>query len=321
MVDPLKIVISGLQNAGKTSILTALDKKYDFVNEVHQLKPTIKVEYRRTSFLGRETVFWDMGGQEKYRNIYLNRPEIYFAGTNLIIYTIDIQDREKFDESLNYLDTALEFFTENEISVPLIVTFHKYDPKLRSYDQINEDIEMLRREIKGKFPSLNILFQQTSIYDIISIVQLISYGLSVFDGKFFELSLYMETSLEKLFDCSALILFDKNGIIISEFYTHELEPEYYFDFLEKIREHIYLLKRMEEEEQQQNFFTTERGFLSYLHQIDVNERVYYISVILSDQEKDEFMENFSPFVEKLKGILISLDASFYSESDEELDVL
>jgi len=319
MVDPLKIVIAGLHNAGKTSILTALDKKYDFVDEVHQLKPTIKVEYRRTSFLGRETVFWDMGGQEKYRKLYLSRPGVYFAGTNLLIYAIDIQDREKFDESLEYLNTVLDFFIENDVYIPLIVTFHKYDPKLRNYDQINEDIEMLREKIKKMFPSFNILFQQTSIYDIISIVQLISYGLSVFDGKFFELSLYMETSLDK-FNCSSLILFDTNGIIISEYYADSLNPELYFDFLDKIKEHIYLLKRMDEEEQEQNFFTIEKGFLSYLHRIEVQDRVYFVSVVLSDQEKEEFMENFSPFVDKLKKILKSLDASFYAQG-QELDTI
>ena len=29
-LNDLKIILSGLDNAGKTSILTALDKKYDF---------------------------------------------------------------------------------------------------------------------------------------------------------------------------------------------------------------------------------------------------------------------------------------------------
>ena len=43
----LKIIVSGLDNAGKTSILTALDKKYDFHKDIVQLKPTIRVEYHK----------------------------------------------------------------------------------------------------------------------------------------------------------------------------------------------------------------------------------------------------------------------------------
>ena len=50
--NAIKIIISGLDNAGKTSILTALDKKFDFEKEIMQLKPTVKVEYSASNFLG-----------------------------------------------------------------------------------------------------------------------------------------------------------------------------------------------------------------------------------------------------------------------------
>jgi len=36
----LKIVVSGLDNAGKTSILTALDKKYDFEKDTQNYRIT-----------------------------------------------------------------------------------------------------------------------------------------------------------------------------------------------------------------------------------------------------------------------------------------
>jgi GTPase SAR1 family protein len=309
MENAFKIIISGLQNAGKTSILTALDKKYDFVDEVLELKPTIRVEYRRTKFLGNDTVFWDMGGQEKYRELYLSKPEIYFAGTDLLIYIIDIQDNAKFNESLNYLNSVLEYFIENEIGLPLIISFHKYDPDLRSYDEINEDIYMLRDQIKEAYPMFNILFQQTSIYDIISIIQLMSYGLSIFDGKFFELSLYMETSLNA-FDCFSLILFDENGIIISEYYNESIKPELYEDFIDKIKEHIYLIKRVEEAsneiEEDQNFFTIENQLISYLHTLNVYDTKFFVSVILEENKKEKFLEDYSVFVKRLENILISL---------------
>ena len=71
-MEPLdvKIIISGLDNAGKTSILTALDKKYDFQKEIAELKPTIRIEYHQTMFLGNNVNIWDMGGQEQYRELY-----------------------------------------------------------------------------------------------------------------------------------------------------------------------------------------------------------------------------------------------------------
>ena len=73
MENLIKIIIAGLDNAGKTSILTALDKKYDFHKDIISLTPTIRVEYHATEFLRNKTVFWDMGGQKKYRELYENK--------------------------------------------------------------------------------------------------------------------------------------------------------------------------------------------------------------------------------------------------------
>ena len=65
----IKVIIAGLDNAGKTPILTALNKKYNFHKDIISLAPTIRVEYHATEFLKNRVVFWDMGGQEKYRKL------------------------------------------------------------------------------------------------------------------------------------------------------------------------------------------------------------------------------------------------------------
>ncbi len=302
--NAIKVIISGLDNAGKTSILTALDKKYDFRDEILELKPTIKVKYQRTRFLNMPAVFWDMGGQEKYRDLYLSDSDIYFSDTNLFVYVIDIQDRERFEDSLGYLESVMQYFIKNDIGVPIIITFHKYDPEVRSYEEINEDIIVLKERIKETYPSFNILFQQTSIYDVISIVQLISYGLSVFDNKFFELSLLLEKSLND-FKSTSLILFDQNGIIISEFYSDEIEPGIYIYLLEAIKEHLFLLKRMEEEEykDEHDFLSIEKDLLSYLHGFEVKGTYFFISVVLKEQNKEVFIEKFPVFLDQLSNIL------------------
>ena len=203
MEELIKIVIAGLDNAGKTSILTALDKKYDFRKDIISLTPTIRVEYHAMEFLINKVVFWDMGGQEKYREIYQAKQDLYFAGTDLLLYVIDIQDKERFETSLSYLDMILNHFVKHKIEIPLIIAFHKYDPEIRTNEIILKDVEALRSSIKTKYPTFKILYQLTSIFDIISIVQLISYGLSIFDTKLFELSELLEHYLEEL-KCKSL---------------------------------------------------------------------------------------------------------------------
>jgi len=299
-----KIIVAGLDNAGKTSILTALDKKYDFHKDIVSLTPTIRVEYQATEFLRNKVVFWDLGGQEKYRKLYQEKQEIYFANTDLLVYIIDIQDTKRFETSLAYLDMILQNFMKYKMDVPLIISFHKFDPEFHENEGMIKQVEDLKEIIAKKYPSIKILFQQTSIFDIISIVQLISYGLSIFDDKFFDLSELLETYLKE-FNCTSLILFDKNGIIISEYYSEFLEPDIYIELIESIKEHLFLLKRMLEEsyEADYNFSNVGENLLSYLHKINIAETSLFISVIIKETRKEEFLEKFSDFLKEIEMIL------------------
>ena len=303
----IKVIISGLDNAGKTSILTALDKKYDFQKDIMELKPTIRVEYHKMNFLTTLVNFWDMGGQEIYREIYQKNQEVYFDGTDLLIYVIDIQDPNRFENSLEYLNSILQFFKDSDMNVPIIVTFHKYDPDLRNDETILTNIEKLREMIFNKYSIFKILFQRSSIYDILSVIQLVSYGLSVFDEKFFELSELLETYLE-LFNSQALIVFDRNGIIISEYYSKEIETDTYIELLESIKEHLFLLKRMQEEsyDENHNFFTIEDKLLTYLHRLKIKSEIFFASVVIKENQKEDFLDKFPDFLEDLTKILNEL---------------
>ncbi|TFF94548.1 MAG: hypothetical protein EU544_04335 [Promethearchaeota archaeon] len=300
----IKIIISGLDNAGKTSILTALDRKYDFRKAVMELKPTIRVEYHQTEFLSQPVILWDMGGQKKYRKLYDKRKAVYFDETDLLVYVIDVQDSDRYEESLSYLSLILSFFIENDLDIPIIIALHKYDPEIRSDENVNQNIDALRQQIVDILPDFKILFQLTSIYDLVSIVQLVSYGLSVFDEKFFELSALFEDYIE-IFNAISLILFDQNGIIVSEFYNEDLDMERYVRLIESIKEHLFLLKRMEEEQYQEqtDFIDLEDNYVSYLHQITFNDQIFFLSTLLNEEHKDNFLKEFADFKKDINKIL------------------
>lgn len=307
MEESIKIIISGLDFAGKTSIITALNRKYDFQKEVTELKPTFKIEYHSTSFLNRVIRFWDMGGQEKFRSQYQSRADMYFGETDLLLYIIDIQDTKRFETSLEYLESILTYFIDSGQDVPLIIALHKYDPEIRGEEEVNNNVESLKDTISQKYPDFKILFQLTSIYDIISIVQLISYGLSIFDEKFFDLSELLEAHIEAL-DCSSLILFDENGIIVSEFYSEIISPEIYVKLIESIKDHLYLLKRMQEEnyKESHNLINIEEGILSYLHRITIADTIFYISIIIQEEKKERLLDKFAEFNNNLSEVLLKI---------------
>ena len=300
MKEFIKVIISGLDNAGKTSILTALNKKYNFHKDIISLKPTIRVEYQATEFLKNRVLFWDLGGQEQYRRLYQEKQDLYFAETDLLIHVIDIQDPERIETSLAYLDMILKNFKKHGMDVPLIITFHKFDPEFTGNKQMIEQMEALREQILKLYPSFKILFQKTSIYDILSIVQLISNGLSVFDEKFFDLSELLEKYIKE-FDSESLIVFEKNGIIISEYYSDTIDPKIYIELIESIKEHLFLLKRMQEESYETDYAFSSIGneLLSYLHRVVINGESLFVSVVIKEKLKELLLEKFSEFMDEL----------------------
>jgi len=303
-LDELKIIISGLDNAGKTSILTAFNKRYDFEKEIRELQPTIRVSYQQTKFLGKNIYFWDMGGQEMYRQLYQSKPELYFSDTNLLIFVIDIQDSDRFDSSIEYLHNILQYFDKNKMDVPLIVTFHKFDPELKN----DENLIKFARKLTEKLiqiEKLKMLFLQTSIYDILSIVHLISSAFSIFDEKHLKLRELFQNYL-KDFDSKSLILFDQNGVIISEFYTDSLDFDLYLELMKTIREHIVTLKKIQIEnvEYDGDFSPINNHLVSYLRRIKLKNDIFYVSVLVEENGIDTLLGKFSDFLIDLNSLFL-----------------
>ena len=67
--DTQKILFTGLDDAGKTSIILALKREY---SKIAIIKPTKGAQRRIFEFLGKDISEWDLGGQERYRISYLN---------------------------------------------------------------------------------------------------------------------------------------------------------------------------------------------------------------------------------------------------------
>ena len=87
-----KILILGIQNAGKTSILYRLSLG-QFVKTTH----TIGSNVEEINHQNVKMQAWDLGGQEKMRSVW----DVYYLNSDAIIYVIDSNDFENFEESKN----------------------------------------------------------------------------------------------------------------------------------------------------------------------------------------------------------------------------
>ena len=103
----LKILIIGLDNSGKTSIINTLEQKFA---SFHALKPTVSFIIRdEFTILGLPVKIWDLGGQKQYRDEYLTKKGFIFGETNLIFFVVDIQDPKRYPEAVEYLDEVVKF--------------------------------------------------------------------------------------------------------------------------------------------------------------------------------------------------------------------
>jgi GTPase SAR1 family protein len=214
-----KILFTGLDSAGKTSIILALQREF---SKIAILKPTRGAQRRIFEFLGRSISEWDLGGQISYRISYLKNPGKYFDGTEIAIYVIDVQNKPRIPEAISYFKDVVEQFKKLEIEPPIYIFFHKYDPALRrnamnEYKTLETELkEKLRRSVDYK----KIYYYNTSIYDLNSIISAMSEILLNLYPKSELISKTIDEFAKKV-NSEGVVVIDDNSFIIGSYYKDE----------------------------------------------------------------------------------------------------
>jgi len=207
-----KILFTGLDGAGKTSIILALQREFSKIALIEPTRGALRSSFK---LLGREITEWDLGGQKSYLISYLKNPNKYFDKTEIAIYVIDILDASRIKESLSYFYDVVDKFKELKIEPLINIFFHKYDPKLILIleEQIQSEILALKKAITETANYEKIQFFTTSIYNPYSIMNAMSKILLDLFPKSELLQKTIEQFARKL-DCEGLIIIDKNSIIL-----------------------------------------------------------------------------------------------------------
>ncbi|NVM29971.1 MAG: 50S ribosome-binding GTPase [Candidatus Helarchaeota archaeon] len=136
--DLKKIIIIGLDNSGKTSIILSLQKNTNILS-YFSLKPTqgldiVKVEDQDALFS-----IWELGGQEKYRKNYFKDLGKYTEGADKIIFVIDVQDIPRYKLALQYLEEIVNHLQKEQEKPEIAVFLHKFDPGLEEIKNFTSD--------------------------------------------------------------------------------------------------------------------------------------------------------------------------------------
>lgn len=113
-----KIIIVGLDNAGKTTIL------YQFLmSEVVHTSPTIGSNVEEVKWKNIQFLMWDIGGQESLRSGW----STYYVNTEYIVLVVDSTDRERLAITKEELYKMLS--SEDLKQAGLLVFANKQDIK------------------------------------------------------------------------------------------------------------------------------------------------------------------------------------------------
>ncbi|MBN2151884.1 MAG: 50S ribosome-binding GTPase [Candidatus Lokiarchaeota archaeon] len=150
---PKKLLLVGLDNAGKSSIVNIVVKK---MTDALTTVPTKSVDRSDIVILGQQVLIHDLGGQQKYRRKYIEKGGLqFFEGTDVLIYVVDLQDRDRYDLALDYFGKALASANQLKISPKLYVFLHKFDgPYLEDYKDVKTRTQLECDALKEKFADI-----------------------------------------------------------------------------------------------------------------------------------------------------------------------
>ena len=111
-----RILILGLDNGGKTSILKKLSDE-----DISHIMPTQGFNIKSIQQSGFKLNVWDIGGQRAIRPYWRHN----FDNADVLVYVIDSADKRRLEESGAELDQLLE--EEKLAGVPLLVFANKQD--------------------------------------------------------------------------------------------------------------------------------------------------------------------------------------------------
>lgn len=112
----LEVVLVGLENSGKTTLLTVLGGGVPV-----ETAPTIGLNVKMVKRGGVQMKCWDLGGQSQYRQEWGR----YTRGCNAILFVVDTNASHLFPDSKAELHRLLE---DRELNnTPLLIVANKID--------------------------------------------------------------------------------------------------------------------------------------------------------------------------------------------------
>ncbi len=218
-----KILMIGLDAAGKTSILAVVQDKFSIIKS---LLPTRGVKREKLDFFGYPVISWDLGGQVQYREkLYFNRPELFFTEADIMLYVVDTQDPDRFTEAANYFREVLKVLKDLHEKPKVLIVLSKSDQDIRKTLQWQQNVTSIKNKfnsIADDFEDFEVDYSDTTVFQRETIMQMFSVALK----KVSDTSEIIEHILEEFthqVDAKASSLVSMDGLIFGSYTSSDTD--------------------------------------------------------------------------------------------------
>lgn len=307
----MKILFAGLDNSGKSSFLLSVDRKF---SKLIGLSPTRGADVTSIEALGATIFLWDLGGQKQYHERYFNKAQIYLFEADLLFYFIDIRDKDRFAESIEYLNNMKKALTELEQNTPIIYILSKGDSDIVDSKEIKSNIKTLTSKLTKLSSDGPPEIYITSLFQIFSILRAFSSGIAKLSPNR-ELVEHNLREFSSLTEASLILLLSSEGLVLAETFTPKAlqitemqKSDDLLNVFEVVAPQFTMLFKIFS-----NFKTTEKNEATFnvsesvilFKKLKILNYEMYVLFLLDQENKKEIInENIKEFLNRTQDLLI-----------------
>jgi small GTP-binding protein len=133
----VRVLIAGLDSAGKTTVLLKLKAGEKRMGQHVSTIPTMDFNVERWKYKGTTFSVWDVGGQDSIRPLWRH----HLTGTQGLVYVVDSNDRERVRKAASELHKIM--MDQAMRGACLLVFANKSDlPHALSADEISAELQL-----------------------------------------------------------------------------------------------------------------------------------------------------------------------------------
>jgi len=307
----MKIILSGLDNSGKSSFILSVDRKF---SKLIGLKPTRGADVSSIEALGTTIFLWDLGGQRRYHEKYLDKAQIYLFEADLLFYFIDIRDEERFSESIEYLQKVRAALKNLDQKTPIIYIFSKGDPDIIDSVETQSNIKDLKRVLTDLSSNGSPEIYITSVFEIFSILRAFSSGIAKLspNRNLIEQNLNEFSSLT---GSSLVLLLSSDGLVLAEYFTPDAMEitkmqnseellNVFWVVAPQITTLLKIFYKFKTSEKEEAIFRVSDSVILLKRVEIVNYELYVLFLIDNESKKDIINQNLQDFLNRTQDLLL-----------------